>query len=306
MGLFQVIRTGREVDTLRLRVGYAPAFEPRLATRCADDVRGAVLDGARRRARSRARARTTRCSKLGPPHKIPRVAAMTRRSTETLWGVGTLRRRHGRASRGRSRTPRSSATSARRRARARRRSASTAGTRVLFCSMLSEAGQFWPFIGRRHARRARSSRAPTRTRATRCASRCSCGSCEYRRGARRDRRDPRRARRARSTRTPTCSARSTIVGARPDAYARLAAAGLAPHHFVAVRPGRRDRVADRARRRASTPTSGSSTSTRRPRARHQACSPRATTFVRTPTAVRGALVDGGIVAATRTEERHRR
>src|SRR2546423_3029947 len=45
LGLFQVIRTGRAVDRLRLRVGYAPGAEARLdAVR--DEVRAAVHDAA--------------------------------------------------------------------------------------------------------------------------------------------------------------------------------------------------------------------------------------------------------------------
>ncbi|MGH8978682.1 MAG: phenylacetate--CoA ligase family protein [Acidimicrobiia bacterium] len=72
MGLFQVIRTGPQSDTLRLRVGYASRFAARKDA-VADAVRGAVTaavglepevelvpDGALLR--------------LGPPHKIPRVA----------------------------------------------------------------------------------------------------------------------------------------------------------------------------------------------------------------------------------------
>jgi phenylacetate-CoA ligase len=73
MGLFQVIRAARETDTLRLRVGYAPAWEDRQAS-VRDDVQAAV------------RAATgvvpavelvpnAALLRLGPPHKIPRVAA---------------------------------------------------------------------------------------------------------------------------------------------------------------------------------------------------------------------------------------
>ena len=71
MGLFQVIRSGPQADTLRLRVGYAPAYaNKRSAVEAAvrDAVAAAVglepevelvPDGA--------------LLKLGPPHKIPRV-----------------------------------------------------------------------------------------------------------------------------------------------------------------------------------------------------------------------------------------
>jgi phenylacetate-CoA ligase len=72
MGLFQVIRSAREGDVLRLRVGYAPAYQNRLAT-VRDDVRGAVvtalgLDPDVELVPNAA------LLKLGPPHKIPRVA----------------------------------------------------------------------------------------------------------------------------------------------------------------------------------------------------------------------------------------
>ena len=72
MGLFQVIRTERRVDRLRLRVGYAPQWSPRL-----DSVRDALMAAV---------LATTGVEpdvelvpndallRLGPPHKIPRVA----------------------------------------------------------------------------------------------------------------------------------------------------------------------------------------------------------------------------------------
>ena len=86
----------------------------------------------------------------------------------------------------------------------------------------------------------------------------------------------------------------------PDAYGRLAAAGLTPHHFVAVRPGGRDRLASRALRRRvdadewRLDLDGD-------RVYVTSLQPRATTFDRAPTAVRGALVDGGIVPVRPTE-----
>ena len=72
LGLFQVIRTGRAVDRLRLRVGYAPGAEARLdAVR--DEVRAAVHDavGVEPDVELVPNAALLR---LGPPHKIPRVA----------------------------------------------------------------------------------------------------------------------------------------------------------------------------------------------------------------------------------------
>jgi phenylacetate-CoA ligase len=72
MGLFQVIRRGSHDDTLRLRVGYAPAYESaRAAVR--DDVRGAVAAelGIEPDVELVPDAELL---VLGPPHKIPRVA----------------------------------------------------------------------------------------------------------------------------------------------------------------------------------------------------------------------------------------
>ncbi|MGQ0823707.1 MAG: phenylacetate--CoA ligase family protein [Actinomycetota bacterium] len=72
MGLFQVIRTARHVDTLRLRVGYAPAWSDRTET-VRDDIQadvaaetGAVPDVEH--------VPNAALLRLGPPHKVPRVA----------------------------------------------------------------------------------------------------------------------------------------------------------------------------------------------------------------------------------------
>ena len=73
MGLFQVIRTGPAADRLQLRVGYAPAYAGRLSA-VRDDVRAAVLAelGIEPEVELVPDAALL---KLGPPHKIPRVAA---------------------------------------------------------------------------------------------------------------------------------------------------------------------------------------------------------------------------------------
>jgi hypothetical protein len=92
-----------------------------------------------------------------------------------------------------------------------------------------------------------------------------------------------------------------VVGARPDAHARLVAAGLAPHHFVVCGP-----------MIAVGPEPAAP-------ARHDAdewrveiddgclavtnLQPRATSFARTRTAVRGVLAPGGFVPTTTREER---
>jgi phenylacetate-CoA ligase len=73
MGLFQVIRQADATDTLRLRVGYAPAYEAKQAA-VRDDVRAAVVAalGVEPEVELVPNAALL---ELGPPHKIPRVAA---------------------------------------------------------------------------------------------------------------------------------------------------------------------------------------------------------------------------------------
>jgi phenylacetate-CoA ligase len=72
MSLFQVIRTAREVDRLQLRVGYAPDWAQRLdAVR--DEVMAAVL-AATGIEPDVELVPNDALLRLGPPHKIPRVA----------------------------------------------------------------------------------------------------------------------------------------------------------------------------------------------------------------------------------------
>ncbi len=72
MGLFQIIRTARDVDRLRLRVGYASDWSSTLDG-VRDGVRAAVLDatGTEPDVELVPNAALLR---LGPPHKIPRVS----------------------------------------------------------------------------------------------------------------------------------------------------------------------------------------------------------------------------------------
>ncbi len=72
MGLFQVIRTTRQVDRLQLRAGYAPEWSQRLdAVR--DDVMAAVLTATGVEPDVEL-VPNDALLRLGPPHKIPRVA----------------------------------------------------------------------------------------------------------------------------------------------------------------------------------------------------------------------------------------
>jgi phenylacetate-CoA ligase len=72
MGLFQIIRTAREVDRLQLRVGYAADWAARLDG-VRDAVRAAVLDATGTEPGVELVPNET-LLRLGPPHKIPRVA----------------------------------------------------------------------------------------------------------------------------------------------------------------------------------------------------------------------------------------
>jgi phenylacetate-CoA ligase len=73
LGLFQIIRPERELDELRLRVGYQDTAQSRLST-LADEIAAAVTAevGVTPAVELVPNAELLR---LGPPHKIPRVAA---------------------------------------------------------------------------------------------------------------------------------------------------------------------------------------------------------------------------------------
>lgn len=73
LGLFQIIRAAREVDRLRLRVGYQDTADARLGA-LADDVAAAVLAHVGVEADVEL-VRNEELLRLGPPHKIPRVAS---------------------------------------------------------------------------------------------------------------------------------------------------------------------------------------------------------------------------------------
>jgi phenylacetate-CoA ligase len=72
MGLFQVIRAERQVDRLRLRVGYSLEPAPRLDS-VRDELMAAVL-GATGVEPEVELVPNEALLRLGPPHKIPRVA----------------------------------------------------------------------------------------------------------------------------------------------------------------------------------------------------------------------------------------
>ena len=133
-------RPAREVDTLRLRVGYAPACErARAAVR--DDVRGAVaaaigvepeveLVPERRTAASSARRTRSRGWRTMTVTRIVGRRLLRHRHARVPWEISQaeMQRDMGSA------------------AQVLSELGVGAGKRVLFCSMLSEAGQFWPLI----------------------------------------------------------------------------------------------------------------------------------------------------------------
>ena len=134
-----------------------------------------------------------------------------------------------------------------------------AGTRVLFCSMLSEAGQFWPSSSAPMLAGAQLSCADaTEGEAVRVAM--FTAAHRLRRGARRDR-----------ARSSTASTRSVtpygdvfggVARARRASRARTAAArppGSRPHHFVLCGPAVAIGARARRARRSSNAPSGSST-----------------------------------------------
>jgi hypothetical protein len=165
-----------------------------------------------------------------------------------------------------------------------------AGDRVLFCSLLSEAGQFWPFIvGTMLAGAQLSCADATAGDAARVAVllrhmpfRAVVGvddelldGCDER-GLAYD----------------ELFAGVEVLAARPGAYERLAAAGLAPYRFalcgpavaLATGPGEpASVVADEWQLDAGTDGTVLVTN----------LAPRATTFDRTAVAARGALTDDG-------------
>ena len=237
MGLFQVIRT-------RPRGRQAAAA----GGLCAG-VRIEAGERARRRARRR-RDRDSGSSPMSSWCRTPRSPGSVRRTRShgsrrgdvrpTSSGGSAATRRPTAGSRGRSPTPRSHRDIA--------DATGTlgalgigAGSRVLWCSMLSEAGQFWPLTVGADAHGRASSPAPMRARATPGASTCSSGAsstepCSAVTGAILDGLD----RRGRDYREVFGAI--SVLGARPDAYARLVDAGLAAAPLRPVRAGGRDRA----------------------------------------------------------------
>jgi hypothetical protein len=167
-----------------------------------------------------------------------------------------------------------------------------AGGRVLHCSLLSEAGQFFPLvIGTMLVGAQVSCADSTRGDASRVAM--FLRLLDYDavlgvNGAILDGLDDL------GIAYTDAFARARVVGARPDALTRLAAAGIATHAFVLCGPAVAIAPAPGAPAVVVDPdewelgqNNGRITVTN--------LRPRATEFTATPTAVRGTVVDGGVV-----------
>jgi hypothetical protein len=168
------------------------------------------------------------------------------------------------------------------------------GTRVLLCSLLAEAGQFWPLtVGTMLAGAQLSCADATAADANRVAM--FLGRLDFRAvlgvtGALLD--GLHRLGRA----YDEVFGGVAVLGARPDAYARLVGAGLVPHHFVlcgpavglALAPGA-PALVDRDEWDVGADHGRVVVTNRRPRG---------TRFVRTVTAVHGAADDTGVVPVT--------
>ena len=175
----------------------------------------------------------------------------------------------------------------------------TAGTRVLFCSMLSEAGQFWPLtVGAMLSGAQLSCADANEGDALRVAM--FTRLVEYRAvlgvtGAILDGLD------ALDHPYADVFGGVEIVGARPDTYQRLVGAGLRPHHFVCCGPA--VAVATAPGAPAGFDTSEWQLETDPDdRVRVSNLQPRATAFVRAYTAVYGEVADGGLTPRTQTRE----
>ena len=165
-----------------------------------------------------------------------------------------------------------------------------AGNGVLWCSMLSQSGQFWPYICGTVMAGARLSCADaTAGEATRVAMFLRLmpyGAVFGITEAILDGLDEMGRPHA------EVFANVRVVGAGPGAYERLAAAGLTPTRFVACGP------ALAFGREPGGPAFVAEAEWALDADDDQICvtarQPRAQTFARTPVGVRGALVDGGV------------
>lgn len=169
-----------------------------------------------------------------------------------------------------------------------------AGRRVLWCSMLSEAGQFWPYLcGTVMAGGRLSCADSTYGEAMRVSMFLRLMDYDAVLGVTNDLLDGLEA----SDRAPAeVFARVRILGAYPGAYERLAGAGLTPWRVALCGPA--IAIGREPGGPAFVPAAEWELVDQGDRIGITALRPRATSFIRTPIAVRGTIVDGGIVPAS--------
>ena len=169
-----------------------------------------------------------------------------------------------------------------------------AGGRVLWCSMLSQAGQHWPYVcGTVLAGAKLSCADSTFGEAMRVSMFLRLMDYDAVLGVTSDLLDGLEA----SDRAPAeVFARVRILGAYPGAYERLAGAGLTPWRVALCGPA--IAIGREPGGPAFVPAAEWELVDLGDRIGITALRPRATSFIRTPIAVRGTIVDGGIVPAS--------
>jgi hypothetical protein len=169
-----------------------------------------------------------------------------------------------------------------------------AGSRVLWCSMLSQAGQHWPYVcGTVLAGAKLSCADSTYGEALRVSMFLRLMDYDAVFGVTDALLDGLNA----SDRAPSdVFGNVRIVGAYPGAYERLVAAGLAPWRVTLCGPA--IAIGREPGGPAYLPESEWELVELGGRVGITGRQPRATSFIRTPIAVRGTIVDGGIVPAT--------
>jgi hypothetical protein len=167
------------------------------------------------------------------------------------------------------------------------------GRRVLWCSKLSQAGQHWPYVcGTVLAGAKLSCADSTFGEALRVSMFTRLMDYDAVLGVTNDLVDGLEA----SDRAPTdVFSRVRILGAHPGAYERLAADGLTPWRVALCGPALA--IGREPGGPAYMPTAEWELVDLGGRIGITARRPRATSFIRTPIAVRGTIVDGGIVPA---------
>ena len=167
-----------------------------------------------------------------------------------------------------------------------------AGGRVLWCSMLSQAGQFWPYVcGTVLAGAKLSCADATFGEALRVSMFLRLMRYDAVLGV--TRRAARRSRSERAARPPTCSQASVSSARTPAPTSGWSPPGCTHRRVVLCGPA--IAIGHEAGGPACVPAAEWELVDLGDRIGITALQPRATSFIRTPIAVRGTIVDGGIV-----------